>query len=171
MRRAVRRSHDEWVTRQQFFEDPGAPVAQGLLAAAFAIVRNDSGEVLLVLRADDGNWELPGGRIEVGESAASAAEREVAEEAGVTIRVTGLAGVYSAPHHVLAYSGDGVYQQIAICFHARPLHSDAAHPDRRETVEARWFDPAVTTSLTMHPTMRRRLADAVSEQWAAPWFD
>lgn len=159
------------MARQQFFEDPGAPTAQGLLAAAFAIVRNDRGEVLLVLRADDGNWELPGGRIEVGESAASAAVREVAEEAGVSIVVVGLAGVYSAPRHVLAYTDDGVYQQIAICFHARPLRSGVAHPDRQETVAARWFDPAQTTSLTMHPTMRRRLADAVSDQREAPRFD
>lgn len=43
---------------------------RGLLPAAFAIVRNGPGRVLLVRRADDGYWELPGGRIEVGESAA-----------------------------------------------------------------------------------------------------
>ena len=40
-----------------------------LLPAAFAAVRNDAGQVLLVRRIDDGNWELPGGRIEVGETA------------------------------------------------------------------------------------------------------
>ncbi|MFZ2119232.1 MAG: NUDIX domain-containing protein, partial [Pseudonocardiaceae bacterium] len=41
------------------------------------------GRVLLVRRADDGYWELPGGRVEVGESASAAVVREVAEEAGV----------------------------------------------------------------------------------------
>jgi 8-oxo-dGTP pyrophosphatase MutT (NUDIX family) len=36
--------------------------------------------VLLVRRRDSGNWEPPGGRVELGESATAAAEREVAEE-------------------------------------------------------------------------------------------
>jgi NUDIX domain len=78
--------------RRQFFHDPAAPTPAGLLPAAFAAVRNGLGQVLLVRRADDGNWELPGGHVEVGESASEAAIREVAEEAGVIIKVTGVLG-------------------------------------------------------------------------------
>lgn len=40
----------------------------------------------MVSRADDEYWELPGGRVEVGESASAAVIREVAEETGVTKR-------------------------------------------------------------------------------------
>ena len=80
-----------------------APPARALLLAAFAIVRDGAGQVLLLRRADDRYWELPGGRVEVGESASAAVIREVVEEAGVTINVTRLAGVYSDPGHVLAY--------------------------------------------------------------------
>ncbi|HZZ45388.1 MAG TPA: NUDIX domain-containing protein [Pseudonocardia sp.] len=157
--------------RQQFLDDPLAPPAQGLLPAAFAIVRNDRGRVLLVRRADDGNWELPGGRVETGESAAEAAEREVAEEAGVAVRVVGLAGVYSDPRHVLSYPGEGAYQQIAICFYARPLHRNDPSPDNHETTAARWFDVAATIALPMHPTMRERLTDAIEEAHGGPHFD
>ena len=94
----------------------------GILPASFAVVRDDTGRVLLVQRADDELWELPGGRIEIGESASAAAVREVAEEAGVDIELTGLSGVYSEPGHVLVYA-DGARQQLAVCFHAvaRPL--------------------------------------------------
>ena len=44
---------------------------------AFAAVCDDHGRVLLVRRGDSGNWELPGGRVELGETATTAAEREV----------------------------------------------------------------------------------------------
>jgi 8-oxo-dGTP pyrophosphatase MutT (NUDIX family) len=148
------------VTRRQYFHDPQAPVAEDLLPAAYAVVRNDRDEVLLVRRADDGNWELPGGRIEVGESAVSAAAREAAEEAGVAITVSALAGVYSDPRHVLVYPGDRVHQQIAICFHASALEGHA-RPDTDETTEAAWFEPAATAALPMHPTMRQRLANGL----------
>jgi mutator protein MutT len=136
-------------------------VAEDLLPAAYAIVRNDRDEVLLVRRADDGYWELPGGRIEVGESAMSAAVREVAEEAGVAITISALAGVYSDPRHVLVYPGARVHQQIAICFHGTALKGSQARPDTEEATEARWFAPGTTSALQMHPTMRQRLTNGL----------
>lgn len=151
------------MARVEYYHDVAAPQARELLPAAFAVARNQSGRVLLVRRADDGYWELPGGRMEVGESASAAVVREVAEEAGVTINVTGLAGVYSDPGHVLAYPHrQGTYQQIAICFHAYSADHDT-QPDHDETTAAGWFDPAQTTQLAMHPAMRRRLTDALAK--------
>jgi 8-oxo-dGTP pyrophosphatase MutT (NUDIX family) len=151
------------MARVEYYHDGDSPQARALLPAAFAIVRNDLGQVLLVRRADDGYWELPGGRVEVGESASAAVVREVDEEAGVAIKVTGLAGVYSDPGHVLAYPhGDGIYQQFAVCFHAFTPACDA-QPDHDETSEAVWFDPEQAKQLVMHPVMRRRLIDALVE--------
>jgi 8-oxo-dGTP pyrophosphatase MutT (NUDIX family) len=151
------------MARIEYYHDVAAPRAQELLPAAFAIVRNGSGRVLLVRRADDGYWELPGGRVEVGESASAAVVREVAEEANVTIQVTGLAGVYSDPDHVLAYPhGARVYQQFAVCFHAVTSAGDA-QPDQDETSAAAWFEPHQAIQLIMHPAMRQRLTHAVAE--------
>jgi len=151
------------MARIQYYHDVAAPEAQELLPAAFAIVRNSVGCILLVRRADDGYWELPGGRIEVGESASAAVIREVAEEAGVAITVTGLAGVYSDPGHVLAYPQEaGVYQQFAVCFHALCTTFDA-QPDHQETTAAVWFDPEHATQLSMHPAMRQRLTNALTQ--------
>ena len=151
------------MTRVEYYHDVATPQAQEFLPAAFAIVRNGVGQVLLVRRADDGYWELPGGRIEVGESASAAVVREVAEEADVTIKVTGLSGLYSDPGHVLAYPhGDGIYQQFAVCFHAFTPARDA-RPDRHETIAAAWFDPEQARQLAMHPAMRQRLTDALGE--------
>jgi 8-oxo-dGTP pyrophosphatase MutT (NUDIX family) len=152
-----------YMARMEYYHDVAAPQARELLPAAYAIVRNDLGQILLVRRADDMYWELPGGRVEVGESASTAVVREVAEEAGVTIKITGLAGVYSDPGHVLAYpGGEGVYQQFAVCFHGfTPARN--AQPDQDETIAATWVDPEQATELAMHPAMHRRLTDALAE--------
>ena len=58
-------------------------------------------------RADSGNRELPGGRVEWGESATAAVKREVLEESGVSITITGLGGVYSDPGHLMVYPDTG----------------------------------------------------------------
>ncbi len=50
----------------------------------------DAGEVLLVRRAKpprQGQWSIPGGLQELGETCADAAKREVLEETGVEIRL------------------------------------------------------------------------------------
>src|SRR6185312_11464372 len=152
------------VRLREYYQDPNAPRAHGVLPAAFAAVRNIAGEVLLVRRIDDGYWELPGGRLEVGESAAQAVIREVAEEAGVTIALTGLSGVYSDPTHVLLDPDGTVHQQLALCFHAIPSTSkdlQQPRPDGIETQEAAWCAPAALATLVMHPAMRLRLHDAL----------
>jgi ADP-ribose pyrophosphatase YjhB (NUDIX family) len=67
----------------------------------------DRGRILMVKETADGRWTLPGGWIDIGESAATAAEREVYEESGYRVGVRKLAAVYdklrhdhpAAPHH------------------------------------------------------------------------
>jgi ADP-ribose pyrophosphatase YjhB (NUDIX family) len=106
-------------------------------------------------------WELPGGRVDIGESASTTVVREVHE--GVHISVTAVAGAYSDPAHVLAYSHeDKTYQQFVVCFHAfSPAHD--ARPDHDETATAAWFPPDEAVRLPMHPAMRQRLTDALDE--------
>ena len=143
------------VRLREYYQDPSAPRAHDLLPAAFAAVRNSAGRLLLVRRIDDGNWELPGGRIEVGESASQTVAREVAEESGITIELTGLAGVYSDPTHVLLDPDDTIHQQLALCFHAVPTpHTDGdePRPDDIETDAAAWFSTTEIADLKIHPS-------------------
>ena len=60
-------------------------------SGAYALIRDSDDRVLLV-RAGNGRFYLPGGRIEPGEHAAEALAREVAEECGLTVRVSGPLG-------------------------------------------------------------------------------
>jgi 8-oxo-dGTP pyrophosphatase MutT (NUDIX family) len=55
-------------------------------SGAYALIRDGEDRVLLV-RAANGRFYLPGGRIEPAESAEQALAREVEEECGWTIRV------------------------------------------------------------------------------------
>lgn len=152
------------VRLHEFYRDADAPAAHDVLPAAFAAVRNAGGEVLLVRRIDDGNWELPGGRVEVGETVAVAVRREVREESGIPIELVAVSGVYSDPTHVLVDPDGSIHQQLAVCFHAVPAAGDGVRPrpDGTETDAAAWYDPAAAADLPMHPAMRLRLRDAVS---------
>ncbi|MFZ9736794.1 MAG: NUDIX domain-containing protein [Prochlorotrichaceae cyanobacterium] len=57
------------------------------------------GLIVLVRRRDNGQWSLPGGLVDWGETIAQAAAREFREETGFTLQsITRLVGVYSDPH-------------------------------------------------------------------------
>ena len=64
---------------------------------AFAIILNPKGEVLLCHRTDRDMWNVPGGRVEIGETPWQAVVREVEEEVGLRVDVEQLLGVYSVP--------------------------------------------------------------------------
>jgi ADP-ribose pyrophosphatase YjhB (NUDIX family) len=64
----------------------------GAEAAAF----DEDGRLLLIRRADDGLWALPGGLINPGETPAEAAVREMHEEAGLAVEPYALIGVYDS---------------------------------------------------------------------------
>jgi 8-oxo-dGTP diphosphatase len=94
------------------------------------IVEDD--RVLLVRRAQEpwrGLWELPGGFVEVGEHPAAAARREIAEELGVVVRLTGLLGFYMDPRL------DEVVEVVTFCGEV----DGEFELDSGEVSEARWF--------------------------------
>jgi ADP-ribose pyrophosphatase YjhB (NUDIX family) len=101
-------------------------------------------EILLMRRADNGHWGLPGGFVELGESVSAAARREVAEETGWKVEIEGLIGVYSDPgHQVVDYGVDAEgeprrVQVVNLCFHARAVEpGEPTTP--QETLEIGFF--------------------------------
>lgn len=148
--------------RVEFWGD--APPATVVVALAFAVVRDLGGRVLLARRLDTGNWELPGGAIEPGETATAAAGREVLEETGVAITVSGLAGVFCDPSHVIVYPESGqVRQQHITLLHATPAPGATREPrpDHDETDAARWVELDDLATLPIHPSVHRRLDHAL----------
>jgi ADP-ribose pyrophosphatase YjhB (NUDIX family) len=66
------------------------------LVGCDVFVLNEKHEVLLIKRADNGLWALPGGCHDLGETPQECAERECKEESGYLVKVTDLLGVYSS---------------------------------------------------------------------------
>ncbi len=62
-------------------------------AGADALILDRERRVLLVRRADDGRWAMPGGWVDAGETAAQAAMRETLEETGLVVEALALVHV------------------------------------------------------------------------------
>ncbi len=123
--------------RREYVDDHNAPTANSVVVAASAVVTDDEGAVLLQRRSDNNRWSVPGGAMEVGESIAATAVREVREETGLEVEVVSLVGIYSDPRHVVAYDDGEVRQQFSICFACRVTGGSVATSD--ESLDVRFF--------------------------------
>jgi 8-oxo-dGTP diphosphatase len=86
-----------------------------------AIARTDDGRVLLIRRGDTGDWALPGGTLEWGETFRAALPRELLEEAGVEMVELGqLLGIYSDPDRDPRFHAVTVVVEARISEPARP---------------------------------------------------
>jgi ADP-ribose pyrophosphatase YjhB (NUDIX family) len=74
-----------------------------------------SGRVLLVKEPGEGDWSLPGGWAEVGESASEAAARETLEESGYRVRPVRLLAAYDRDMHSHPPMAYHVYKLVFLC--------------------------------------------------------
>jgi ADP-ribose pyrophosphatase YjhB (NUDIX family) len=143
------------MARIEHLNDPAAPKANSIVAAATAFVQDDEGRVLLIRRTDNELWALPGGAQDFGEYIADAAVRETKEEAGVIVQVDDIVGIYTNPHHVIEYSNGEVRQQFSICFRAHFVGGELKTSD--ESSEVRWVAADELDSLPINESMRLRI--------------
>lgn len=129
-------------------DEPSTPRATSIVVAASVFVTDDGGRVLLV-RDGDG-WALPGGDQQLGEYLAQSAVRHTRTRSGVDVEVTGVVGVYSNPHHVVAEHGGQVRQEFSVCLRARYLGG-------RPGAQARWVGSADLDGVPIHPATRLRI--------------
>ncbi|NDU75686.1 NUDIX domain-containing protein [Actinomadura sp. DSM 109109] len=147
--------------RIDYYDDPNAPKANSLVPSVNVAVENDKGEILMIRRTDNGNWALPGGAIDLGESVTQAAIRETKEETGIDVEITGLVGIYSDPKHVIHYtSNDEVRQEFSIMVTGRSTGGRLASSDESE--EVRWIALNAVALLRLDRSMRLRIDDYLS---------
>lgn len=145
-------------TRIDYFDDPAAPAANSMVPSVNVIVADDAGRILLIRRADNGNWAVPGGAIDLGESMIDAAVRETREETGIECEITGLVGIFTDPRHVIHYtSNDEVRQEFSIVLTGSAVGGEPTASS--ETSEVRWIEPFRVTELPMDRSMRLRLSE------------
>jgi len=98
------------MARRDYFYDPPAPKPNSIRPATAVALFDSDGNILLLRRKDNDKWTMPGGTLDFGESLTDCAIREVSEETGLRIRITGLIGTYTDPHILIAYSDAEVRQ-------------------------------------------------------------
>jgi len=133
------------VRRIDFYD---APAPNSLVPSVNVVVTNEAGDILMIRRSDNGNWAVPGGAIDLGESLPQAAMRETREETGVLCEITGLVGIYTDPRHVILYTSNGEAQQeFSIVLTARAV---AGKPTpSSESKEVRWVPRDQVEALPM----------------------
>jgi ADP-ribose pyrophosphatase YjhB (NUDIX family) len=144
------------VRRIDFYDDPAAPEANSRVPAVNVVVANDAGDVLLIRRSDNGNWAVPGGAIDLGESMTQAAVRETQEETGIECRITGIVGIYTNPKHVILYTSNGeARQEFSILLAAVPVGGELATSS--ESSEVRWVPRDELAGYQLDRSMRMRI--------------
>lgn len=113
-----------------------------------ALLHDKSGRVLLVRKRDTSAFIQPGGKIEDGEGAASALQRELAEELALSVDLKDLSYLGTA-HAQAANEPDTMIE--AEIFELPCLQPFAV---QAEIAEAVWVDPANSTELKLAPLTR-----------------
>lgn len=137
-----------------------------LRPSSTGVIFDSTGEsVLLIRRSDNGQWDLPSGGIDPGESASEACAREVLEETGLVVEIVRLVGVYSTPHRIIEYADGNRFQAVTMCFEASPIGGELTVTD--ESTEFGYFTIAEIKQLDAMEPVTQRVEDAFSRQDAA----
>ena len=120
------------------------------------VIPSEDGRVVLIRRGSEpfeGQWALPGGFVEVGETVEEAAAREAAEETGLRVEILRLVGVYSDPDR------DPRGHNVSCVFLARPTSESGGLAAATDATEAGFLDPSTVELAFDHD---RIVADALA---------
>lgn len=117
-------------------------------------------KVLLTRRADNGQWCLPGGHVDPGETVAESCAREVLEETGLRVRVGRIIGVYSSPDRVVDYGDGNRYQIVSLSFEAEVKSGTLATSP--ETTASGFYPLEEIEGMDLMEHHRERIADALA---------
>ena len=128
-----------------------------MFIAARAVLRDDDGRVLLIQRSDNGLWALPAGAMELGESIAECAVREVAEETGLTaLKITPYA-LYTGAGYTFTNMWGHTYQHFVTGFRVDEWTGELQKVTD-ESLDAGFFDLA-DPPFEIPRTVRETVAD------------
>lgn len=113
------------------------------------LVINDSGEILLVKSPRRG-WEYPGGMVEPGETFQDALLREIKEEAGIDVKITGFIGLCKNIEKDI----------VNIDFCCKAVGGKLTTSD--ESTEVIWVNKEKALSMISFPLTRKRLEKMLS---------
>jgi 8-oxo-dGTP pyrophosphatase MutT (NUDIX family) len=130
-----------------------------------AAIFDGQGRIFLTRRTDNGQWCLPGGRMESGESVTEACEREVWEETGLRVRVTRLVGVYSHPDQLVIYPDGNKAHIVALHFEAEIISGEPGLSN--ETTDFGYFTMQEMQGMEFLGRHKERILDTLEKQQEA----
>jgi ADP-ribose pyrophosphatase YjhB (NUDIX family) len=131
------------------------------LSVVDAAIIDPEGKVLLIRRADDGSWAMPGGACDTGETPAAAAARETWEESGYQVEITRLLGVFDS-----RLSGTRASRHLYhLLFAGVPVAGEARTSS--ETSDVGWFSWESIPWQELSPGHHQRL-QFVMQWWLNP---
>jgi len=119
---------------------------QPLVGVGALIVEN--GRAVLIKRGKApllGEWSIPGGMLELGETLRQGAEREALEETGLVVRAAELLGVFDRV--VPDAGGNVLYHYVLIDFLCEKVSGELQAG--ADAADARWFTPEEAAKLTL----------------------
>jgi mutator protein MutT len=119
-----------------------------LMPGVAGIVRNEAGEILFQRRTDDGQWGLPAGAVDPGESPAAAIVREMREETGLQVEAVGIIGVFGGAAFRHHYPNGDTVEYLSIIFECRVVGGALGGEDD-ETLELKYFSLAERPALPL----------------------
>lgn len=155
------------MARIDHYRSSDAPAANSIVVAVTAFIQDDTGRLLLIRRTDNDLYAIPGGALELGETLTQTVQREVMEETGINVEVTGLIGIYSDPDHVIEFTDGEVRQEFSICFRADPTGGELRTSN--ESKEVLWVAPTDLDGLNIHPSIRLRIQHGL-ENRGEPYY-
>jgi ADP-ribose pyrophosphatase YjhB (NUDIX family) len=155
------------MARIDHYRSSDAPAANSIVVAVTAFIQDKDDRLLLIRRTDNDLYAIPGGALELGETLTQTVQREVMEETGIQVEVTGLIGVYSDPDHVIEFTDGEVRQEFSICFRANPTGGEPRTSD--ESKEVLWVAPAELDNLNIHPSIRLRIQHGLDNR-SEPYY-
>lgn len=155
------------IPEERFYYDepdtprPNVPLSPG----ASAVIFDDRRRILFLKRKHGDYWCLPGGRLDIGESAQDCCCREAEEETGLQVEIVRLISANTNPRSVVHYPDGNVHQSFVLCFEVRVIGGEL-----RENAEAegfRWCSREELETLRLIPDSRLNALDAWEGQAAA----
>jgi len=130
-----------------------------------AAIFDEHGRIFLTRRTDNGQWCLPGGGMDAGESVAEACEREVWEETGLRVRVKRLVGVYSHSDQLVVYPDGNKAHIVALHFEAEIVSGEAGLSS--ETTDFGYFTEEEIQALEFLGRHKERIFDTLEKRTEA----
>jgi ADP-ribose pyrophosphatase YjhB (NUDIX family) len=122
-------------------------------------------KVLLTRRADNGQWCLPSGGVEPGESVSEACARETWEETGLMVQVERLTSIFSSADRLVIYSDGSQFQFVILNFEVREISGKIRLSD--ETIDIGFYSTTEINTMDIFPHHKQFISDTLAGQDAA----